>query len=502
MKLIDQVNRWVKQQLKETSFYDVRDKKVIRDAVLDLNLFAEYEINILDLPITQRLRRISQTACAYLLYPSATHNRFEHTLGVTIIANKFIHALKSKEPGMMTKQHSSEIRLAALLHDVGHGPFSHVSESIYANFPEMKEQYNNPKFSKCKPKPHEILSYLIVNSKSFKQFFEENIQKKSYRIMVDFQRMANMIVGDMDNPFQAFLSDIINGSFDSDKLDYIPRDCHFTGIKMGVDIDRIMYTISIDTQKTRGRQGLLIDLSGCPFVEQILFNKMLLYSSIYHHHKVRAAECMLKSIFEAARDFKLEINGLRFNKVIDFLSVTDSDILSLQGKPSELVPMVKNILNRSMLKRALVISKSTIKIPTTVSKRKKKVEAKIKYKKLLELAKDPVQMRNIRELIANEVGGEITVYDVWVDLPEPPSFREAKQALIKTGKDKPERLDRIFPISKWLETYAENKWKGHIFCPPLSKIRKKVDAAARKVMKDELGIEFNEDATKYAKWEY
>ena len=502
MKLADQVNRWTKQELKEASFYDVRDRKVIRDAVLDLNLFTEYEINVLDLPIIQRLRRIGQTACAYLLYPSATHNRFEHTLGVSIIAKKFIRALEIKEPGMMTGQHSSEIRLAAILHDVGHGPFSHVSESIYANFPEMKEQYNNPKFSKCKPKPHEILSYLIVNSKSFKQFFEENMQKKNYRIIVDFQRMANMIVGDMDNPFQAFLSDIINGAFDSDKLDYIPRDCHFTGIKMGVDIDRIMYTISVDTQKTRGRQGLLIDLSGCPFVEQILFNKMLLYSSIYHHHKVRAAECMLKSIFEAAHDFKLKINGLRFNKVTDFLSVTDSDILSVQGKPSELVPMVKNILNRSILKRALVISKSTIKIPTTVSKGKKDVEAKVKYKKLLELAKDPVQMRNIRELIVNEVGGEITVYDVWVDLPEPPSFREAKQALIKTGRDKPERLDRIFPISKWLETYAENKWKGHVFCPPLSKIRKKVDDASRKVMKDVLGIEFNEDATRFAKWGY
>jgi HD superfamily phosphohydrolase len=466
MELDNQVSRWVKKQLGDEHFYNVRDKKVIRDAVLDLNLFEEYEINVLDLSIVQRLRRIYQTGFAYLLYPSATHNRFEHTLGVTIIANKFITALKNKEPSMMTDQYSREIRLAALLHDVGHGPFSHVTECIYAHFPEMKEQYNKSKFSKCKAKPHEILSYMIVNSSPFKQFFEENIQTKSYRMMADFQRIANIIVGYTDDPFQAYLSDIINGAFDSDKLDYIPRDCHFTGIKMGIDIDRIMYTVSIDTKKIKGRQGLIIDISGSPFIEQVLFNKMLLYSSIYHHHKVRAAECMLKSIFEAVRDFKLEVNGLRFNKVTDFLSVTDMDILSLTGKPDEIAPLIRNLLNRALLKRALVISKSTIKTSTSARKSKKEAEAKMKYNKLLDLSKDPAQIRKLRELIANEVGGKITVYDIWIDLPEPPSFREAKQALIKTAENERETLDRIFPVSKWLETYAENKWKGHVFCPP------------------------------------
>lgn len=502
MELDNQINRWVKEQLKGFSFYDVRDKKVIRDAVLDLNLFDKHEINVLDMPITQRLRRIFQTGFAYMLYPSATHNRFEHTLGVTIIANKFINALHAKEPSMMTEQYSREIRLAALLHDVGHGPLSHVTECIYGQFPEMKMQCSQPKFSKCKAKPHEVLSYMIVNSAPFKQFFEQNIQTKSYRVMVDFQRIADMTVGYSDDPYQAYLSDIINGAFDSDKLDYIPRDCHFTGIKMGIDIDRIMYTVAIDTKKIRNRQGLVIDISGSPFIEQILFNKMLLYSSIYHHHKVRAAECMLKSVFEAARDFKLELNGFRFNKVVDFLSVTDSDILSLAGKPDEIAPLVRNILNRSLLKRALVISKSTIKTSIGAPKSKREAEAKMKYDKLLNLSKDPAQIRKLRELIVDEIGRKATVYDIWIDLPDPASFREAKQALIKTTEDERERLDKIFPVSKWLETYAENKWKGHVFCPPLGDLREKVDKAARKVIKDVLDIVFNEYATTYAKRAY
>lgn len=502
MELEDQVDRWTRRQLKDTYFYDVRDKKVIRDAVLDLHLFDRFEINVLDMPIVQRLRRIYQTGFAYVLYPSATHNRFEHTLGVAIIANKFIHTLQSKEPSMMTDQYSCEVRLAALLHDVGHGPFSHVTESIYSHFPEMEDQCNKTKFNKCKAKPHEILSYMIVDSPSFKKFFEENIQTKDYRMMADFQRIANIIVGYMDDPYQAYLSDIINGAFDSDKLDYLPRDCHFTGIKMGVDIDRIMYTVSIDTKKVKDRQGLVIDISGSPFIEQVLFNKMLLYSSIYHHHKVRAAECMLKSIFEAALDFKLKINGLRFNKVTDFLLVTDADILSLQGKPEELVPLIRNVLNRNVLKRALVISKGTIKAATTASKGKKEADIKMKYEKLLDLSKDPQQVRRLRDLITDEIGGKVTVYDLWIDLPEPPSFREAKQALIRTSEDERERLDKIFPVSKWLETYAENKWKGHVFCPPFDDIREIADKAARKVLKSVLDIEFNEYATKYAKRAY
>jgi hypothetical protein len=81
----------------------------------------------------------------------------------------------------------------------------------------------------------------------------------------------------------------------------------------------------------------------------------------------------------------------------------------------------------------------------------------------------------------------------------PRSFREAKQTLIKITDEERERLDKIFPVSKWLETYAENKWKGHVFCPQIDNIREKVDKAARKVMKDFLILESNENATRYAK---
>ena len=491
------INEWVEKQFENVSCSDVKDKKVIRDALLNTNRFQEYEINILDLPIVQRLRRIAQTGFTYLTYPSSTHNRFEHTLGVTVLASKFINALKDKEKGIWKEEYESEVRLAGILHDIGHGPFSHISENIYKNFPDVNHELKtNQKFSKNKTKPHEMLSYLIITSNCFQDFFQDELCSKKYCPPINLQNVANMIVGDMDDPSMAFLSDIINGAFDADKLDYIPRDCYFTGLKMNLDIDRIMYTISIDQEKMpNNRKGLLIDISGAPFIEQILFNKMMLFTSLYHHHKVRTLECMFYSIFEACNDFNLSFNGFSFNKVTDFLSIDDIDVLSLEGKPDEIKPFIENIRNRDLLKRALVISKSTLQKPKGTSEKGGDEIVEMNYQKLLELMEDPKSIRKLREIIAEESGENINPYDVWIDIPNAPSFREPSNTLIRINKEDIRTLDKIFPIDQWLNSYAENKWKAHVFCPP--QYRKKIEKVVRDVFKErkELGIEFNKYAT-------
>jgi len=488
LTLIDSTNTWVERQLEDVSLDNIRQEKVIRDALLDTNKFDIFEINVMDLPIVQRLRRISQTGFAQLTYPSSTHNRFEHTLGVTTIASKFAYALRKKEPNMVDEQTIREIRLAGLLHDIGHGPFSHTSEVVFGQLPEVKEELkSNPKFSKVESKPHEMLSYMITTSKSFKDFFEDNLYNAPHTTkQIDLNKVANIIVGDMENPMDAYISDIINGTFDADKLDYIPRDCYFTGLKMEIDIDRIMYTVSIDTEKTSGRQGLAIDIGGAPFIEQILFNKMMLYTSLYHHHKVRTLECMYLSIFEACRDYNLEINGFSFDKATDFLSVTDMEILTLEGKPDEIKPFIENIRNRNLLKRALVISQGTIKKDLRLSEENADKDIKMKYHDLLKL--DPIRIRQLRDLIVEEIGRKITPYDIWIDLPDAPSFKEPSQTVIKITEKDRDTLDNIFPIDNWLITYAENKWKGHVFCPP--QYRNEVYNACKKIFKDELGIEF------------
>jgi len=148
--LRDKVNKFVKEQLCNYQPIHVRAPKVIHDSILGSNLFLPYEIAVLDLPIIQRLRRISQVAVASFVYPSGNHNRFEHTLGVAVIGEKLVDSLYRKiDEGKLSNLYQNvklernfvceHVRMAAILHDCGHGPFSHVSEKVYKNFDDIKE---------------------------------------------------------------------------------------------------------------------------------------------------------------------------------------------------------------------------------------------------------------------------------------------------------------------------------------------------------------------------
>lgn len=484
--LKDSIEDFASSTLSSVKIEKVRAPKIIRDALTQTAIFPEYEINVIDLPIVQRLRRIHQTALAMLTYPCAVHNRFEHSIGVTNIVDKIVKSLRSrpKYEKLFDDNKLRELRLAALLHDVGHCPFSHPCEELLLHIPEVKSELEtNKKFSKCQDKPHEMLSYLIICSETFKEI----IRKVSniYGLNIDINRVANMIVGDMDDPDrEAYLSEIINGSFDADKLDYMPRDAYFSGLKMEVDIDRIAYTCFVDLRDSH-RRSLGIDISGAHNLEQILFNKVILFSSIYHHHKVRAALCMLKSIFEIIKDRNLQINNRSFDRAVDFLSIDDYDIMSSFANEPCLKEVVENIRNRQLLKRALVISRKTVKNP-------------LAYESLIKLGDDPDMIMRLRELIVDEMdqlGSACSVYNLWIDLPEPPRLREPSHTLVKLTEKNYVMLDKVFPADWWLNAYGETKWKGHVFCPPEKKTRKVAGKAAKKVFADYLGIEFDETAS-------
>jgi uncharacterized protein len=173
----------------------------------------------MDLPIFQRLRKIHQTALSHLVYPTATHNRFQHSLGVLIIADQYSNVLGTRYPEEFDKNTVKELRLAALLHDIGHCPFSHPSDDILTNLEDMKAELKDPQFSKIGNKPHEILSYLFLTSKTFKQFFNDLMEIHGQDM--EITNIAKLIIGESANPDCVYKSDIINGAFDADKLDYI-----------------------------------------------------------------------------------------------------------------------------------------------------------------------------------------------------------------------------------------------------------------------------------------
>ena len=142
-------------------------KKVIHDSIHGTNSFEPFELAFISLPIVQRLRYVSQTDVAYMVYPGANHNRFEHSLGVAMIAKKMVNALYDNNPELekiIKKDYIiNHVSIAAILHDTGHGPFSHLSESVYKNYIKFDQLIEDNK-ELVGGNPHEILSYFISTS--------------------------------------------------------------------------------------------------------------------------------------------------------------------------------------------------------------------------------------------------------------------------------------------------------------------------------------------------
>ena len=244
-QLATAVAEWVTQTLEAYSYHSalkVRAPKLIRDGLWDSHLFQPFEVHVLDSPILQRLRWVSQTALTQFVYPSATHTRFQHTLGTVIVLDRLLAAVTAKLPvderELLDPSLVRHLRLAALLHDVGHGVFSHASESYYGQDPGLQWWRSHLRKRGGSAKAHEVLSYLIVTSEPFRDFMDEVMAKYDVPVL-DLQHVGDMIVGCSTTPLNDYMRDLINGVFDVDKLDYISRDAYSTGIKMVLDLDRL-----------------------------------------------------------------------------------------------------------------------------------------------------------------------------------------------------------------------------------------------------------------------
>ena len=221
--------------------------------------------------------------------------------------------------------HVRELRLAALLHDVGHCLFSHLSENLMEqHFEEtFLESRGSPDFKGKNPTLGEILSFLIVTSPKFDKLLRTVVGNYCPGVSVD--NVSKFIVGTV-SPDLAYLGDIIHGPFDADKLDYLVRDCYFTGIRADVDVPRVVISSAIlDRKRFPILEYPAVDLvmkkASVSNLEQVTFNKMMLYPAIYHHHKIRAIECMVRGIFEYIWDSPDRITQfptLRFSSIRGF----------------------------------------------------------------------------------------------------------------------------------------------------------------------------------------
>jgi len=513
-----QINEWVEEII--PADYPKRypspdDKKVIREAVSGYQVLKPHEYLLLDSPIVQRLRYIHQTALAYLVYPTATHTRFDHSLGVARIVEVVGRFLGQNE------RRIDELRLAALLHDIGHSFLSHLSENLISvrfqdDFRDIKKI---PLFQD--KEPGEILSYLIVASPRFQRLLQDVLNH--YNRDVSIERITRLVIGKPKELKRfAYLGDIISGPFDADKLDYLIRDCRFTGIRADADVDRVIISsVILDPKKFKGFQKqigqgsqrqiireesvfpnkyLIMKSSGASNLEQIVLNKILLFPAIYHHHKVRALECMVKAIFEviwANPGKKDRDKRLKFEKPTDFLKLSEFDFFSLCLADRELAPLLRRFLNRDLLKRCLVLT------PNYVVE-----DPELRMEDLLRLSDEyprrprQAQIKKLRQFIWDELPRQFrtSFHDLWIDVPKPPNIDDdVDRCWIDIGTEWLVPLREFFPYGEWLDTYESNKLKGHVFYIPDREYRKEVNKAAKAVFRDALGLEFDPRATSECK---
>ena len=371
-------------------------------------------------------------------------------------------------------------RVAAIMHDCGHGPFSHLSEQLYSSQLNEIKAANSVLYG---ANAHEIISYFITTSAPMKKFNDEVI-KKFYGIDIDLDFVGEMIVGYIDRsaPKRAygFAVEIINGAFDADKLDYILRDAHSTGIRMTLELPRLMYTLNV-IPDTEGVNRLAIDISGVSALEGIVFNKMMLTSAIYHHQKVRAAGCMLKGIIS---------DSGKFNSVLDYLEYTDDMIFCMLSSNSFVAKRIDMLKNRMLPKRAFCFSPRTLEDISKIEK----IMGEMERKEFRE---------NVEALISSHIkekyNKDVSVNEIWIDSPSNPKFKEAAHCLIKSegSENNYITLRDVFPTDDWVRAFSQNKWRGFVYSMPEN--CKEVSEASKYVMERVFDTQFNLFATKLCK---
>ena len=428
-----ELNQWVEGEL---ACYDshsagrIRSPKLVRDSLWDSHLFTPFEIHVLDCPLIQRLRGVSQTALAHLVYPGATHNRFQHSLGMAIVMDRIVRGLQprlNRIDGKKLRESVRSLRLASLLHDVGHGAFSHASETFYGDDEGIQDWIVHLGLREHFP-PHELLSYLIITSGPFRRFIEDVAH--SYKTEVpDLEFIGRLIIGKPTDVSWLFISELVNGVFDADKLDYLSRDSHMTGVKLVIDVDRIANTVEVlRGGRSDGERHLGICINGAHAVEQIVFNKILLWTSVYHHHKVRASACMIHGLFETIQS-NPEDCSFQLSSVVDYLRNKEPQFLDPAGKTNDVAQYIRCLSNRSLLKRALVLSPLLMLLDSDERDQNfheflRKCDEEPGF--VLKLRRDLHAMVTAEGI---DTTGSLQQY--WFDIPAPLRFREPSQCLVR-----------------------------------------------------------------------
>jgi len=345
----------------------VKDFKFVRDTIHGSVKVSGLTLEVMDSPEFQRLRGIKQTGLANMVYPGANHTRFEHSLGTSVVAEKMARSLELDE------RDSRLLTTACLLHDVGHGPFSHTLEMVThemlgIDHMEVTKRVILGKYD------------ILYDSEDGKCLIPKLLEKHDVRP----EDVASLITGVHEPGLDLFvspakskpkqkpyLSMLVHGTADAEQMDYLLRDAHHTGVAYGIiDMERILNTLVIY------KDQIAVHRKGITAIEGMLVARALMYSAVYMHKTVRIAELMLARAVERA----IESEGSRgANRMMDDQLI--AWLNGIEGFPSDIVRMLRR---RELYKNAFSISPGELTherkddlIPLCEPRRRREVESEI-----------------------------------------------------------------------------------------------------------------------------
>jgi uncharacterized protein len=289
----------------------------IKDPIHGYVKISLLERSIIDTQPVQRLKRIRQLAGSEFVYPAANHTRFEHVIGAMHIAGILTEAL----PTGLSRPQREQLRLAALLHDIGHGPFSHVFEPLMA---------------KNLHKSHEDFVPWLVN--------ETEIAEKLEKGGFDPGNLGKLAVGRLSNKTSPFLDQVISSGIDVDKMDYVVRDSFHTGAGYGsIDVHRLLYAIDVIDN------NLAVNGKSVATLESFLLARFESFRTIYFHKTSRAVQIMMVRALDVARD---ELQLLDFDQAEDYLKLDDYKVWTALKESKSSRKIMQDLEARRLLKCA------------------------------------------------------------------------------------------------------------------------------------------------------
>ena len=338
--------------------------EVVRDPLWNNIRLDPEALAVVDTPAVQRLRYIRQLGHAFLVYPGATHSRFEHALGAYHLARRVLSQLEEAGDARLDAADRACLKLAALLHDIGHYPFSHALEE--AGLPH-----------------HEVLAERQLSSGALAARLTE--------LGMPAGRLLSLIQSPCAEP----LAGLVSGSLDVDKLDYLSRDAWMCGVPYGViDVDRLLTSLTIAAGPD-GRAALALHEKGLAALESLLFAKYQMYRNVYWHHAVRSATAMFKRLVRRA------IAARRVTP--DEIAIASDDGLSHELLQHDQTGLARALRERRLAKRALDVPGTELPAETHDWP-----------------SRDPDLLERVEERLAREVG--LGADQLFLDFPSKPEM--------------------------------------------------------------------------------